>query len=237
MNGVTDRMGTNQHLIRSIMPDPILVGRNEIKLEKLAKAHGVARWSTNLEECLRDPYNTIYFDAQLTQQRSHAMKQAIAAGKHVYCEKPIAETFSDAWELAKLAQAQGIKHGVVQDKLFLPGLIKLKRLIDADFFGRILSIRMEFSYWVFEGDWFPAQRPAWNYRKEDGGGIIVQANSTWTVRVNRDDLLTNILSKLQIHDRHDSFSIPKSVDFIAHKTTTELNIKLHSLKQGFQEDR
>jgi predicted dehydrogenase len=196
MNGVTGRMGTNQHLVRSILairqqggvplkdgtrliPDPILVGRNEMKLERLAKEHSVERWSTDLRGCLADPKNEIYFDAQTTNRRFDAVKQAIAAGKHVYCEKPLAPTVQEAVELARLARKAGVKNGIVQDKLFLPGLVKIKRLVDSGFFGRILSVRGEFGYWVFEGDWQPAQRPSWNYRAEDGGGIILDMFAHW----------------------------------------------------------
>src|SRR5215831_15104153 len=170
MNGVTGRMGTNQHLVRSIvairkqggvmlpdgsalMPDPILVGRNEAKLQQLAENNGIARWSTDLAACLADTGNSIYFDAQTTQRRVADVTTAIHARKHVYCEKPISETLDEALELARLANEFGVKHGVVQDKLFLPGIMKLKRLIAGGFFGRILSVRGEFGYWVFEGDW------------------------------------------------------------------------------------
>jgi predicted dehydrogenase len=196
MNGVTGRMGTNQHLVRSILsiqqqggvllpdgsrlwPDPILVGRNETKLRELAAAHGVARVSTDLAACLADPANSIYFDAQTTSHRAPALEAAILAGKHVYCEKPVADSVDVAVKLAKLAVNRGVKHGVVQDKLFLPGIRKLKRLIDGGFFGRIFSVRGEFGYWVFEGDWQPAQRPSWNYRAEDGGGILIDMLSHW----------------------------------------------------------
>jgi predicted dehydrogenase len=196
MNGVTGRMGTNQHLIRSIlairqqggiplsngdllMPDPILLGRNERKVQALAEQHGIARWSTDLDRCLANPDDTIYFDAQTTAHRAPSLRAAIAAGKHIYCEKPVADSVEVSLELLRLAQQAGIKHGVVQDKLFLPGLLKLKRLIDSGFFGRILSVRGEFGYWVFEGDWQPAQRPSWNYRSEDGGGIIVDMLCHW----------------------------------------------------------
>lgn len=197
MNGVTGRMGTNQHLIRSIlaiiaeggvkineketiMPVPVLVGRDTDKLEKLAKETGVERWTTNLDEALLDPKNRIYFDGQITNLRVAAVKKAIAAGKHVYCEKPTAETLEDAYELYKLAKEAGIKHGVVQDKLWLPGLLKLKSLKDNNFFGRILSVRGEFGYWVFTGeDEMAPQRPSWNYRKEDGGGIILDMLPHW----------------------------------------------------------
>ncbi len=196
LNGVTGRMGTNQHLVRSIVairdqggvplpdgtmlwPEPILVGRNEAKIRQLAESHGIARWSTNLEACLADPASTIYFDAQTTAARVPAVRAAILAGKHIYCEKPSADTLTGALELAKLAREHSVKNGVVQDKLFLPGIRKLKRLVDGGFFGKLLSVRGEFGYWVFEGDWQPAQRPSWNYRAEDGGGIISDMICHW----------------------------------------------------------
>jgi len=196
MNGVTGRMGTNQHLVRSInairkqggvaldaqtrlMPDPILVGRNAAKVEALAKAHDVARWTTDLDAALADPAYAIYFDSASTGLRPELIRKAIAAGKHVYTEKPVASSVEDALDLYRRAEAAGVKHGVVQDKLWLPGLLKLEMLIDSGFFGRILSVRGEFGYWVFEGDWQPAQRPSWNYRKEDDGGIIVDMLCHW----------------------------------------------------------
>ena len=196
MNGVTGRMGTNQHLVRSIvairkeggvrladgtrlMPDPILVGRNQGKVEALAQAHGIARWTTDLAKALKDKNDTVFFDAASTQLRPTLLKQAIAAGKHVYCEKPVATTLAEAMNLYKAARKAGIKHGVVQDKLWLPGLLKLKMLKDSGFFGKILSVRGEFGYWVFEGDWQEAQRPSWNYRTEDGGGIILDMLCHW----------------------------------------------------------
>ena len=196
MNGVTGRMGTNQHLVRSIVAirkqggiqlpdgetlqvDPILVGRNEQKLRQLAETYGVERWSTNLQECLANPTDEIYFDAQSTPLRSESLRAAILAGKHIYCEKPTASDLPTALELVRLAREAGIKHGVVQDKLFLPGLLKLKRVIDSGFFGKILSVRGEFGYWIFEGDWQTAQRPSWNYLKEEGGGIIIDMFCHW----------------------------------------------------------
>ncbi len=196
MNGVTGRMGTNQHLVRSIvairdqggvripgggslMPDPILVGRNGKKLEALARAHGISRWSTDVAACLANADDSIYFDAQTTSLRAASLRAAMEAGKHVYAEKPVATSLAEALELVDIAARAGVKNGVVQDKLFLPGLMKLKRLIDGGFFGKILSVRGEFGYWVFEGDWQPAQRPSWNYRKEDGGGIIVDMLCHW----------------------------------------------------------
>ena len=196
MNGVTGRMGTNQHLLRSIcaiikqggvklsdseriVPDPILVGRNAQKLEQLAQRAGVARWTTDLAAALADADNVVYFDAQTTDRRVAAVTQAIKAGKHIYCEKPTALTTKDAYALYRLAQKAGVKHGVVQDKLWLPGLLKLKELVHRGFFGKILSVRGEFGYWVFEGDTIPLQRPSWNYRKEDGGGVINDMLCHW----------------------------------------------------------
>ena len=196
MNGVTGRMGTHQHLISSLLairkqggiplpggdmllPEPLLLGRNEQKLSALAHAHGIERWSTDLHQCLSNSQDEIYFDAQSTALRADGLRAAIAAGKHVYCEKPTATTSQTALELAQLARSAGVKNGVVQDKLFLPGLRKLKRVIDSGFLGRILSVRGEFGYWIFEGDWQPAQRPSWNYKKEEGGGIIADMHCHW----------------------------------------------------------
>jgi predicted dehydrogenase len=196
MNGVTGRMGTNQHLMRSIvaiirqggvrigdgeviLPDPLLVGRNPAKLQKLVEMAGVGRWTTDLTQALSDPECSVYFDAQTTDRRVDAVKQAIAAGKHIYCEKPVAATTSEALELHRLSVQAGLKNGVVQDKLWLPGLLKLKMLKESGFFGRIFAVRGEFGYWVFEGDVIPAQRPSWNYRREDGGGIILDMLCHW----------------------------------------------------------
>jgi len=196
MHGVTGRMGMNQHLIRSIvairnqggvtlsngdrvLPDPVLIGRNAEKIEALAKAHGIARFGDNLDAALANRDDSVFFDAGTTQMRPVLLAKALRAGKHVYCEKPIATNLNEAVEVCKLAQASGLKHGAVQDKLFLPGLRKLDLLKRAGFFGRILSVRIEFGYWVFEGDLQPIQRPSWNYRAEDGGGIILDMLCHW----------------------------------------------------------
>jgi len=196
MNGVTGRMGTNQHLLRSIkaiidqggvrlsdseriLPDPILVGRSEAKLAALAARAGVSRYTTDLDAALADGGNQIYFDATLTGQRPHGVRKAIAARKHIYCEKPTATTSVEALALAQEVEAAGLKNGVVQDKLWLPGLLKLKYLIDTGFFGKILSVRGEFGYWVFTGEHEALQRPSWNYRKEEDGGIIVDMLCHW----------------------------------------------------------
>jgi len=207
MNGVTGRMGTNQHLMRSmvaiikqggidlgngeiIMPDPILVGRDAAKLAKLSLQSGVSKYTTDLSSVLDDPQYVIYFDAQTTGRRATDVLAAIGKGKHIYCEKPVATDVKTAMELFHACQKAGVKHGVVQDKLWLPGLRKLKRLIDQGFFGEILSIKGDFGYWVFEGDTIPAQRPSWNYRKEDDGGIIVDMLCHW--RYVLDNLFGNV---------------------------------------------
>jgi predicted dehydrogenase len=196
MNGVTGRMGTNQHLLRSILPiikqgglkagpdtlilpEPLLVGRNGDKLAALASSAGLPRWSTDLDSALSDPDMSVYFDAQGTQARAPSVSRAIAAGKHVYCEKPTGTGTAEAYGLYAQAEQKGIRHGVVQDKLWLPGLMKLAELRRRGFFGRILSVHGEFGYWVFEGDGVPAQRPSWNYRASEGGGIVVDMLCHW----------------------------------------------------------
>ena len=196
MNGVTGRMGTNQHLVRSVlairrqgglalpdggrlMPEPLLVGRNEEKLRALAHEHEVERYTTDLDGALSDPAQTVYFDAQATAVRARDVEKAIAAGKHIYCEKPSAPDLEAALRIARLARDAGVVHGVVQDKLFLPGMRKLRALADGGFFGRLLSVRGEFGYWVFEGPEPVPQRPSWNYRAEDGGGILADMFSHW----------------------------------------------------------
>jgi len=207
MNGVTGRMGANQHLARSIMairaegglplgdggrimPEPLLLGRNADKLQALAAEHGGLPWSTDLDAALSDTQYGVYFDAQGTTLRAPACMKAIAAGKHLYCEKPTGVGLAEALALAEAAEAAGVKNGVVQDKLFLPGLLKLKHLIDAGFFGEILSVRGEFGYWVFTGETQAAQRPSWNYRLADGGGIIVDMLSHWRYVI--DNLFGNV---------------------------------------------
>jgi len=208
MNGVTGRMGYRQHLVRSILQirdqggirladgslvqvKPVLVGRNEAKLRELGDRHDIDQVSTDLSAVLADESVEVYFDAQVTSQRVAALTAALAAGKHIFTEKPTAETVSQATELARLAQRDGITAGVVHDKLYLPGLVKLRRLVDEGFFGRILSLRGEFGYWVFEGDGQPAQRPSWNYRAQDGGGITLDMFCHWSY------VLENLLGRVR----------------------------------------
>jgi predicted dehydrogenase len=228
MNGVTGRMGTNQHLMRSIVaiirqggvkisdgetiiPDPILVGRNEAKLRALASQAGISRVTTNLDAALSDKKDTLYFDAQVTGRRVEDVTKAIAAGKHVYCEKPTASSTSAAYELYQVAKKAGVKNGVVQDKLWLPGIRKLKLLIDQGFFGQILSVRGEFGYWVFEGDTVPAQRPSWNYRKEEDGGIILDMFCHWRYVIGNlfgDPKSVSCIGATHIKERRDEAGKP-----------------------------
>jgi predicted dehydrogenase len=196
LNGVTGRMGYRQHLVRSLLsireqggvplsgggtvyPEPVLVGRSEPRLREIAERHGLPRWSASLDEVLADPQVEVYFDAQVTSAREESLGRAIAAGKHVYAEKPVAGSLEGALRLARAAREAGVVNGVVQDKLFLPGMIKLRRLIGEGFFGRVLAARLEFGYWVFEGDPVAAQRPSWNYRAQDGGGIVLDMFPHW----------------------------------------------------------
>lgn len=223
MNGVTGRMGTNQHLGRSIaairkqgglrlrdetvvMPDPILVGRNEEKLRDLAHDWDIDRWSTDLDACLADKANIIYFDAQLTQLRFKSVQAALKANKHVYCEKPLAATLEESLQLAREAQNAGVKNGVVQDKLFLPGILKLKQVLQSGLLGKVLSVRGEFGYWVFEGPNPPAQRPSWNYRKETGGGIILDMFPHWQY------VLANLFGEVKSVSCTARTTIPSRVD-------------------------
>lgn len=223
MHGVTGRMGYNQHLVRSILairdqggvalsngdrlvPDLIIVGRDADKISRIAQRHGIARWSTDLDMALANPEDTLFFDAGTTLMRAGLIERAIDAGKAVYCEKPISDDLDVAVALAKKAKASGVKHGVVQDKLFLPGLLKLKMLRDSGFFGKILSVRGEFGYWVFEGDWQPAQRPSWNYRKADGGGIILDMLCHWRY------VLDNLFGEVKAVSCLGATHIPERVD-------------------------
>tara|TARA_R110002051_G_scaffold205807_1_gene271665 strand:- start:3864 stop:4982 length:1119 start_codon:yes stop_codon:yes gene_type:complete len=223
MNGVTGRMGTNQHLMRSIveiinqggvkvneaeviMPDPVLVGRNTAKLEHLKSISGVEKITTDLDSVLSDPYYQVYFDSQTTGRRAPAVKKAIKAGKHIYCEKPVGISTEEVLELYQLCKQENLKNGVVQDKLWLPGMLKIKRLKEQGFFGEILSVRGEFGYWVFEGDSIAAQRPSWNYVKEKDGGIIVDMLCHWRY------VLDNLFGKVKAVSCYGATHIPERVD-------------------------
>ncbi len=232
MNGVTGRMGTNQHLIRSVlaimeqggvelangdrvMPDPVLVGRNRDKVEGLARAHGIERWTTDLDAAIADPNDTLFFDSASTNLRAELLRKAIDAGKDIYCEKPSAGTLEDALDVYQRATKAGIRHGVVQDKIFLPGLQKMKKLMDEGFFGRLLSVKIDFGYWVFEGDWKEAQRPSWNYRKADGGGIILDMMPHWRYVLDKTFgpvKSVSCLGRINIDKRWDENGEPYDAD-------------------------
>jgi predicted dehydrogenase len=223
VNGATGRMGYRQHLVRSLLairdegglelpdgtvlwPEPLLVGRSDERLKTVAERHGLTRWTTSLDTALSDPAMSVYFDAQVTGAREAAVLAAIAAGKHVYTEKPTADSVDGALRLARTARDAGIVHGVVADKLFLPGLLKLRRLVEGGFFGRILSVRIDFGYWVFEGDWQPAQRPSWNYRLADGGGIALDMFPHWRY------VLEHLIAPVESVYSHVATHIPRRWD-------------------------
>jgi predicted dehydrogenase len=223
LNGVTGRMGYRQHLVRSLLAireqggvrledgsclyhEPILVGRTAERLRAIAERHGLDRWTTSVDEVLSDPSVDVYFDTQVTSAREPALLKAIEAGKHVYTEKPVAGTLDGALRLARAAKAAGITHGVVHDKLFLPGVMKLQRLLGSGFFGRVLSVRLEFGYWVFEGDEIPAQRPSWNYRAEAGGGIVLDMFPHWQY------LLTDLFGPISAVYARTATHIPRRWD-------------------------
>ncbi len=196
MDGVTGRLGTNQHLIRSVLairnegglplkngdrlvPEPVLLGRNPDKLSALAAAHGGLKWSADTAATLADKSIDIYFDAAATGGRMERALRAIAAGKHIYLEKPIANSSEEAMKIVRGAQDAGVKAAAVQDKIYLPGFHKLRKVRDSGFFGRILSARLEAGWWVFDGELYPAQRSSWNYRKKDGGGLVLDMYPHW----------------------------------------------------------
>ncbi len=230
MNGVTGRMGTNQHLARSItaiikqggipvgndliiMPEPILTGRREFALKGLAERYGREAngkpfaYTTDLQGALDGKYGEyeVFFDASGTLQRGRFVEMAVAAGKAIYCEKPTAVTTDEAVRIARLAEEAGLKNGVVQDKLWLPGFRKLRMLKEMGFFGRILSVRGDFGYWVFTGldvDQ-PPQRPSWNYREADGGGIIIDMFCHWRY------VIDNLFGPVKRLVAHGSTDLPE----------------------------
>ena len=196
MEGVTGRLGTNQHLIRSLlairnegglplhngdrlMPEPVLLGRNPDKLAALAAAHGGLSWSDDVPATLADETIDIYFDVAATGGRLERALRAIAAGKHIYLEKPVANSSAEAMQIVRAAKARGVKAAAVQDKVYLPGFHKLRKVRDSGFFGRILSARLESGWWVFDSELYPSQRSSWNYRRRDGGGLVLDMYPHW----------------------------------------------------------
>jgi predicted dehydrogenase len=200
LNGATGRMGTTQHVpnllaiaaegglkLRNgdrLVPDLLIVGRDPDRLSALACAHGGLRWTTNLTEALHTP-DDIFMDCAATGDRPVRVRRAIAAGKHIHIEKPTASTVDEAMELARLAHKAGVKHGVIQDKLFLPGFAKLLFVKNAGFFGRVLSIKIDAGSWIFDGVTQECQRPSWNYRRAEGGGLALDMMAHWRYMVDR----------------------------------------------------
>lgn len=223
MDGVTGRLGQNQHLNNAVMairrdgglllengdrlmPEPIVVGRNPEKLENLSRAHGGLQWSTDRDSVLADPGVEIYFDVAATGGRVERARKAIAAGKHIYLEKPIAGSFDEAVALAREADAAGLKNGVVQDKVFLPGFHKLRKLRETGFFGRILSAKLTFGWWVFDGELYPSQRSSWNYKRAEGGGLILDMFPHWRY------IIENLIAPISAVSCRATTQIPRRTD-------------------------
>jgi predicted dehydrogenase len=200
INGATGRMGVTQHVANllaivaegglqlrngdRLVPNLLLVGRDADRLQALAAAHNGLRWTTNLAEALSQP-DDVFMDCSATGGRPARVRQAIAAGKHIHIEKPTAPTVEEAMELARLADKAGVKHGVIQDKLFLPGFAKLLFVKNSGFFGRILSIKIDAGSWIFDGTAQECQRPSWNYKRAEGGGIALDMMAHWRYMVDR----------------------------------------------------
>ncbi len=196
MHGATSRIGTTQHLMNSLvpiiaegglplangdrlMPDPILLGRTPEKMAALAARFGIKRWSTDIDACLADKNDALFFECAYGGNRVELARRAIAAGKHIYLEKPVAESMAEVLALRETAEAAGVSHAVMQDKIHLPGLAKLKTLLDMGYFGKIHGMRLEFGWWVFDGEHIPAQRTSWNYKKALGGGLVLDMFPHW----------------------------------------------------------
>jgi predicted dehydrogenase len=230
-NGATGELAGRQHLpallaLRRegglllsngdrVIPDPILVGRSAERLERVSRETGLERWTTDLDAALASPGDTLFFDAAASGPRFSTVQRAIAAGKHIYCEKPIAGDLEQALALVAAAKKAGVKNGTVQDKLFLPGFAALQNIRRSGFFGRILEVRIEMGRWVFDGDVHPGQRPSWNYRKKDGGGLILDMFPHW--RYMLDHLAgqvtgVNATTRTHIPRRRDESGRPYEVD-------------------------
>ena len=127
----------------------------------------------------RTPITWSFSMPAATHKRAGILNRALAAGKHIFAEKPIASTVEEGEALLRDAEARGLKHGVVEDKLNLPDLLKLAGLVEDGFFGRIVGFKLEFGWWVFDGIERPSQRPGWNYRRDAGGGLISDMCPHW----------------------------------------------------------
>jgi predicted dehydrogenase len=238
INGATGRMGTTQHMANllaiaadggltlrngdRLVPELLLVGRDADRVSALATAHGRLRWTTNLAEALAGP-DAIFMDCAATGDRPTRVRQAIAAGKHIHIEKPTAPTVEEAMELARLAHKAGVKHGVVQDKLFLPGFAKLLFVKNAGYFGRILSIKIDAGSWIFDGKGPVCQRPSWNYKRAEGGGLALDMMAHWRYMIDRLAAPVIAVSALM------STAIPERVDEHGRLYTVDVEDTSHAL--------
>jgi predicted dehydrogenase len=221
LNGATSRIGSTQHLknalapIRAegglivgadrVMPRVLLIGRDADRLAALAREHGVES-ATDLDTALADPAYEVLFDAAVTHRRQATLEKAIAAGKHIYSEKPVAASVTDGRALMAAMEARGLKHAAVEDKQYLPGLRKLAALAQSGFFGRVVGFRLEFGWWVFDGIEEPCQRPSWNYRKSAGGGLILDMYSHFRY------MIENILGPIERVACAAATAVPERVD-------------------------
>ena len=238
INGATGRMGTTQHMANllaiaaegglglrngdRLIPELLLVGRDAGRLQALAAAHGNPRWTTSLAEALAGP-DAIFMDCAATGDRPARVRRAIAAGKHIHIEKPTAPTVDEAMALARAAQAAGLKHGVIQDTLFLPGFAKLLFVRNAGFFGRILSIRIDAGSWVFDGKTQPCQRPSWNYQRAEGGGLALDMMAHWRYMIDRLAAPVTGVCALM------ATAIPERVDELGRTYTVDAEDTSHAL--------
>ena len=195
LNGATGGICSFQHLANSlapiraegglrigdetIMPKLLLVGRDNERLSEVARANGVDDWTTELDRALDNTDFPVFFDAAATHMRADILHRALAAGKHIFAEKPVAPSVDEGLALLRDAESRKLKHGVVEDKLHLPGLAKLATLVDGGFFGRIVGFKLEFGWWVFDGITDAAQRPSWNYKRATGGGLVSDMTPHW----------------------------------------------------------
>src|SRR4029079_18362044 len=99
----------------------------------------------------------IYFDVAATGGRLERALRAIAAGKHIYLGKPVANSSAEAMQIVRAAKAKGVRAAAVQDKVYLPGFHKLRKVRDSGFFGRILSARLDSGWGGFGGGPPPPQ--------------------------------------------------------------------------------
>jgi predicted dehydrogenase len=238
INGATGRMGSTQHMsnllaiaaegglkLRNddrLLPDLLLVGRDADRLSALAAAHGGLRWTTNLAEALAGP-DEIFMDCAATGARPARVRQAIAAGKHIHIEKPTAPSVEEAMELARLAHKAGVKHGVIQDKLFLPGFAKLLFVKNAGFFGRILAVKIDAGSWIFDGKRQKCQRPSWNYKRAEGGGLALDMMAHWRYMIDRLAAPVTAVSALM------STATPERVDEQDRLYTVDVEDTSHAL--------